>query len=567
MDLDHDILLQTFIEETQENLVAMEQALVALEARPGDDEAIRAVFRGAHTIKGNAATLGFRAVADFAHAFEDVLARLRARSLAPSAALTSLLLRALDALREGIALAAGGAEALPTESESVRQALEKYAADGGEAAAPEGNAPTFPDESPHLSEARGLEGRTLRVDVGRLDRMLRLAGEIAISRGRLREMLDRGQSSRDALETHREADRLFLELQEQIMEARLVPLGPVFRRHQRTVRDVALAVGKEVQLVVEGDEVEVDMTVVEHMRDPLTHMIRNAIDHGIETPDVRARRGKDARGRITLRARRDSGSIVMEIEDDGAGLDLPRIREVGAARGFDTARMRDAELGNLIFASGFSTAAAVTDLSGRGVGMEVVRRNVDLLRGTIAVETRPERGTTISIRVPLTLAIIDGFQVQVGAGAGAETYVVPLDTVVECMELPLGTGDRADECGVIDVRGEAVPFVRLGGVFSLGGDAPAPQARENVVVVKHEERLTGIAVDALLGQSQTVIKPLSKMFRGLPGVAGSTILGNGRVALILDVPALMREVTLRQSQRQVSDARDQAAPASSEAAS
>ncbi|HVU52496.1 MAG TPA: chemotaxis protein CheA [Polyangia bacterium] len=551
MDLDRDVLLQTFLEETQENLAQMEQALVALEASPSDDEAIRAVFRGAHTIKGNAATLGFRAVAEFAHAFEDVLARVRERALAPSTALTSLLLRALDVLREAVPLAVEGAEALPPASEAVREALARAregALDEGRVAPAGEEARSSPDEHAPLGggEGRVLEGRTLRVDVDRLDRMLRLAGEIAISRGRLRELLDRDAAARDALETHREADRLFLDLQEQIMEARLVPLGPVFRRHQRTVRDVGLAVGKQVALVVEGDEVEVDMAVVEHLRDPLTHMIRNAIDHGIEAPEARARLGKDPCGRITLRARRDSGSIVMEVEDDGAGLDLERIREVGAARGFDTARMRDADLRALIFASGFSTAATVTDLSGRGVGMEVVRRNVDLLRGTIAVESRPGQGTTISVRVPLTLAIIDGFQVQIGGGGG-QTYVIPLDTVVECMELQPSSGERADDHGVIDVRGEAVPFLRLGGVFGLGAGDGEPRARENVVVVKHEDRLAGIAVDALLGQSQTVIKPLSKMFRGLPGVAGSTILGNGRVALILDVPALLREATGRRS--------------------
>jgi two-component system, chemotaxis family, sensor kinase CheA len=544
MDLDRDILVQTFLEETQENLVSMEQALVRLEAHPADDEAIRAVFRGAHTIKGNAATLGYRPVADFAHVFEDVLARLREHALAPSTALTSLLLRALDVLREGIPLVVAGAEALPPAHQPVRQALERAASLVADAPAA---APTSADDDGRASMAeealpRVLEGRTLRVDVDRLDRMLRLAGEIAISRGRLREMLGRAGESRDALETHREADRLFLDLQDQIMEARLVPLGPVFRRHQRTVRDVGLAAGKPIALVVEGDEVEVDMAVVEHMRDPLTHMIRNAVDHGIESPEVRARRGKAPCGRVTLRARRDAGSIVIEIEDDGGGLDLARLREVGAARGFDTARMRDAELRNLIFASGFSTARTVTELSGRGVGMEVVRRSVDLLRGTISVDSRPEQGTTVSVRVPLTLAIIEGFQVEVGAGAGRETYVVPLDAVVECLELPAEASARAADCGVIDVRGQAVPFLRLGGVFGL---APATAARENVVVVKHEERLAGIAVDALLGQSQTVIKPLSKMFRGLPGVAGSTILGNGRVALILDVPALMREVTLR----------------------
>jgi two-component system chemotaxis sensor kinase CheA len=562
MDLDRDILLQTFLEETQENLVQMEQALVALEARPSDDEAIRAVFRGAHTIKGNAATLGFRAVADFAHLFEDVLARLREHALPPSTALTSLLLRALDVLREAVPLAVDGAEALPPAHAPVREGL-KGVLDGGRAAPLGEETPSLPDEDAHVAggDVR-LEGRTLRVDVDRLDRMLRLAGEIAISRGRLREMLDRDAGARDALETHREADRLFLDLQEQIMEARLVPLGPVFRRHQRTVRDVGLAVGKQVALAVEGDEVEVDMAVVEHMRDPLTHMIRNAIDHGIEAPDARVRLGKDPCGRITLRARRDSGSIVIEIEDDGAGLDLERIREVGAARGFDTARMRDADLRALIFASGFSTAKAVTDLSGRGVGMEVVRRNVDLLRGTIAVESRPGQGTTISVRVPLTLAIIDGFQVQIGSDVGGQTYVIPLDAVVECMELEAASGDRSDDCGVIDVRGEAVPFLRLGGVFGLGAErgGRGSAVRENVVVVKHEDRLAGIAVDALLGQSQTVIKPLSKMFRGLPGVAGSTILGNGRVALILDVPALMREAGQRRSTGPGSGAGGEAAP-------
>jgi two-component system chemotaxis sensor kinase CheA len=554
MDLDRDVLLQTFLEETQENLVQMEQALVALEARPSDDEAIRAVFRGAHTIKGNAATLGFRAVTDFAHLYEDVLARLREHALAPSTALTSLLLRAVDVLREIVPLAVvGPADTLPPAHEPVREALARHAGGGAGASAKDGasqpeEAPPTPDEDAHVAggDVRVLEGRTLRVDVGRLDRMLRLAGEIAISRGRLREMLDRGAESRDSLEIHREADPLFLDLQEQIMEARLVPLGPVFRRHQRTVRDIGLAVGKQIALVVEGDEVEVDMAVVEHMRDPLTHMIRNAVDHGIEAPAVRAQRGKDPCGRVTLRARRDSRSIVIEIEDDGAGLDLERIREVGAARGFDTARMHDAELRSLIFSSGFSTAAAVTDLSGRGVGMEVVRRNVDLLRGAITVESRAGHGTTVSVRVPLTLAIIDGFQVD----SGGETYVVPLDAVVECMELEAASGVRGEDCGVINVRGEAVPFLRLGGVFGLGGRAAGAAApRENVVVVKHEERLAGIAVDALLGQSQTVIKPLSKMFRGLPGVAGSTILGNGRVALILDVPALMREVVVRQARQ------------------
>jgi two-component system chemotaxis sensor kinase CheA len=554
MAIDRDVLHQTFLDEARENLVSIEQALIRLEANPADGESLRAIFRAAHTVKGNAASLGFRAVTEFAHVFEDVLARLRDRALELSTALTSLLLRAVDVLRNAIPLAIAGAGELPPAHVDVREALSCYA---GVDAAPvprsveERGEPVAPpaDEGP----ARTLDGRTLRVDVERLDRMLLLAGEIAISRGRLQEMLAGSAATRDALETHRETDRLFLDLQEQIMEARLVPLGPVFRRYQRTVRDLAVTLGKEVALVVEGDEVEVDMTVVEHMRDPLTHMIRNALDHGIEHPEVRALSGKDPCGKITLRARRESGSILIQIEDDGAGLDRGRIREVAASRGLDVSRLRDADLTNLIFASGFSTAEAVTDLSGRGVGMEVVRRNVDLLRGTIFVESEPERGATVSIRVPLTLAIIDGFQV----GAGDQTYVVPLDAIVECMELPAEAADRGSTDGVLNVRGQAVPLLRLGALF--GGPRVAG-SRENVVVVRHEDRLAALTVDALFGQSQTVIKPLSKMFRGLPGIAGSTILGSGRVALILDVPALLREATLRRAPRFTSTQAEASSP-------
>jgi two-component system, chemotaxis family, sensor kinase CheA len=549
MDIDRDMLLEAFSAESQENLDAVEDALVALETNPADDEALRAVFRAAHTIKGNAATIGFHAVAELGHIFEDVLARLRAHEIVLTTDLASLFLRAVDVLREAIPLAVAGATELLPAHVAVLRKLAQHASQAHPFAArpatviPQSNDAHADVVAPELGPAAPeptarAEGRTLRVDVDRLDRMLRLAGEIAIARGRLRDMLERGGSVLDAAETHRESDRLFLDLQEQIMQARMVPLGPAFRRHQRTVRDVALAHGKEVVLVVEGDEVEVDTTVIEHLRDPLTHMIRNAIDHGIETPAVRAQRGKNACGRITLRARRDSGSILIEIEDDGGGLDLERIRAVAVERGIDAARLRDADLRDLIFSSGFSTAETVTDLSGRGVGMEVVRRNIDLLRGSIAVESRLGHGTTISLRVPLTLAIIDGFQV----GAGDQTYVVPLDAIVECLELPRESGDRGAACGVINVRGQAVPFLRLGDLF---GSPVETTGRENVVVVRHDDRLAGIAVDALHGQSQTVIKPLSKMFRGVAGVSGSTILGNGRVALILDVPALLREATLR----------------------
>jgi two-component system chemotaxis sensor kinase CheA len=318
------------------------------------------------------------------------------------------------------------------------------------------------------------------------------------------------------------------ELQELVMRARMVPVGSLFRQYARTVRDVSVAQGKIAQLVTVGDDVELDTSAVEVLRDPLTHMIRNAVDHGLELPADRVAAGKPAVGRITLEAKHDGGSVVIRVSDDGLGLDRDRIR---ARAGSDAES--DAEILELIFAPGFSTSETVTEISGRGVGMDVVRRAVESLRGTLAVDSRPGAGTTFTIRLPLTLAVIDGF----GVAVGGETYVVPMDHVVECVELP---GDlRHDGTGVLLLRDEVVPFVRLRHHFGVAGASPD---RENVLIVQHEGAKAGLAVDALHGASQTVIKPLGDYFPHVPGVAGSSILGNGRVALILDTPGILRSL-------------------------
>ncbi|HXH62578.1 MAG TPA: chemotaxis protein CheA, partial [Gemmatimonadales bacterium] len=376
----------------------------------------------------------------------------------------------------------------------------------------------------------------------KLDRMLNLTGEIAIARGRVAQQLSAlpSEIGQEILEAHREADRLQLELQEQVMKARMVPVGPVFRQYARTVRDLARAHGKSVSLVIEGDDVELDTRVVERLRDPLTHMIRNTIDHGIESPELRAALGKAVEGRLTLRAAHDGGLIVIEVRDDGAGFNRERIAERARALGLatDPERLSDAELLPFVFAPGFSTAEVVTDLSGRGVGMDVVRRNIESLRGTIAITNAPGEGAVISIRLPLTLAIIDGF----GVGVGDETYVVPLDAVLECLSLPRDTHRDGDGHGVLNLRGDPLPFLRLRDRFTVAGDAPA---REHVLVVQHAGGRAGIAVDTLFGERQAVIKSLGTVLDGLSGVSGSTILGDGKVALILDVPALLREATGR----------------------
>jgi two-component system chemotaxis sensor kinase CheA len=319
----------------------------------------------------------------------------------------------------------------------------------------------------------------------------------------------------------------------------MVPIGPSFHQHLRTVRDVATSQGKQARLVVEGEDVEVDTAVVEIVRDPLTHMVRNALDHGIEPPEVRRAAGKDPTGRLLLRAFHDAGSMVIQVVDDGAGLDRDRIARKAVAMGLvaDAARLSDEDLARVVFEPGFSTAETVTELSGRGVGMDVVRRNVEALRGSVAIESERGRGTTVTIRVPLTLAIIQGFKV----GIADEAYILPLDAVVECLELPPEETASASVHGVVNLRGKPLPYLRLREHFGLEGRRPA---RENVVVVQHGVQSAGIVVDELHGESSTVIKPLGSMFKQIPGVAGSSILGNGRVALILDVAGILRE-TLR----------------------
>ena len=531
-DIDQEALIATFAEEAREVLDDMERHLLALEATPDDPECLHAVFRAAHTLKGGAATVGFDGPRDLAHDMESLLHGMRSGHPRPVPGVVSLLLGALDRLRLEVTGAATGRAGDPAGMSALRARLREVA--GGAV----GDAPSHPTTAGGDGPRADSAG-TLRVDMAKLDRMMDLAGEIAISRGRLGDLLERqDQPSQERLvEAHRESDRLFQDLQEIIMKARLVPLGPLFQHQVRTARDVAAATGKQVRIDIEGADVEVDTAVAEHVRDPLTHLVRNAVDHGIEGPEDRSRAGKDPCGVVTLRGYRDAGGIVIQVADDGRGLDHGRIaeraRDMGLLPGLGSPSTADAC--RLVFEPGLSTSDQVTAISGRGVGMDVVRRNVEALRGTAALESASGQGTTVTLRLPLTLAIIQGFRVVVAG----ETYVLPLDAVVECLEMPAEERGRTEATGVIDLRGRPLPFLRLRSRFGL---AAAPAERENVVVVRHGEACAGLGVDSLLGESQTVIKPLGKMFQGVPGVSGSSILGDGRVALILDVAGLLREV-------------------------
>jgi two-component system, chemotaxis family, sensor kinase CheA len=544
--LDHAELIQIFSAESEENLREMEVAFVQLESTPQDEETLQAIFRAAHTIKGNAAGLGFPALAKFAHGVEDVLDGLRTGATVLTTPLATILLQAVDALRQLVAGAVKGNDELHPDHIEL---LEDLMIEAGGGAQGTDRRETKRDRRTgggrrRTDHAHGGRSQTLRVEIEKLDRMLNLTGEIAVARERLSGLLDEdGRALRfeEILEAHRAADRLFMDLQEEVMKIRMVPLGPTFRQFVRTVRDIATTQGKLAVVELSGEDVDVDMNVIEHLRDPLTHIVRNAVDHGIEPPEIRQALGKDPRGRLSLHAWHEGGSIVIKVQDDGAGLErtkvIDRARAMGYAADFD--KLGDNELFRLILEPGFSTASEVTEFSGRGVGMDVVRRNVEALRGVISIESRAGVGTTITIRLPLTLAIIRGFAV----GVDEETYIMPLDAVIECIEFPRDGSEDVASRGVINLRGQALPYLRLRDCFRLGGQ---PTERENVLVLRYHDQRVGLVVDRLFGENQTVIKSLSRTLGDLPGVSGSAILGNGRVALILEVEGLLREA-LRQS--------------------
>lgn len=537
-DFDREAILDSFLVESEEGLDGMEHALVQMESNPSDLELLHSVFRVAHTVKGNATSLEFTELAGFAHVVEDLLGVFREQQALPNPDVISLLLKAVDELRAMLSIVKAGPLELTAQQHSLRKEIAREVERRSKRVvnahgfAGELNPGTRGDALPTTSP------RTLRADVDKLDHMLNLTGEIVIAQGRLRQMLEKlgGEQGRAILEMHREAERLYMDLQSEVMSIRMVPIGPLFRQFVRSVRDLARSHGKLARLEVVGGDVEVDTTVLELLKDPLLHLLRNSVDHGLEKPALRESHGKNPCGLIRLTASHSGGNILVKMEDDGAGFDHARILEKAARIGLISAKddLCDQEIYDLVFQAGFSTAESVTDISGRGVGMDVVRRNIDSLRGTVEITSNTGIGSTVTIRLPLTLAIIEGFSVRVGR----EIFIVPLEHVTECTELP--PEERSNEAsGILSLRGNAVPYVRLRRAFSLAGEIPK---REQMVVVKINEFHAGIVVDELLGGMQTVVKPLGRAFRTVSGIAGSTVLGDGRVGLIIDVPTLLRGV-------------------------
>ena len=390
-------------------------------------------------------------------------------------------------------------------------------------------------------EKKSEESRFIRVSADKLDDLISLIGELVIGVSAARIVA----TKRDDLEMFEVAERL-----EQLVEGardhslrlRMVPVGDTFSRFKRIVHDVSKALSKDVDLVITGGDTELDKSMVEQIVDPLTHLVRNALDHGMETSAEREQVNKPPKGRIGLNAYHDAGAIVIEVSDDGRGLSRPKILSKAQEKGLipADAQLTDNEVWNLIFLPGFSTAEKVTDISGRGVGMDVVRRNIEALRGEVTLLSRTGKGSTVQIRLPLTLAIIDGFLIEV---AGA-TFVLPLDGVEECIEVPTQGQKMTTAAGYFELRGVVIPLLDLTRHFHLEGPS---HPRGSVVVVRHGTKRVGIRVDKLLGEHQTVIKPLGRLFSRMRSISGSTILGSGAVALILDVGALLADAGKHQT--------------------
>lgn len=548
----NDDIAADFIIEAQEILDRLGEQLVELEQAPADSEQLNAVFRGFHTLKGGAGFLAITAMVELCHAAEEALGLARsgqAQLQAPhfDAAQQSLdwLQSMLDAVSAGQpaphappALIAqfdmSGAPA-PAPAAAPAAAPTPAAAGSATPAGASAAAPAAPAAAPKPAARAPSEAEhTVRVDTKRLDAIVNLTGELVLARNRLKtlrsrikdEELERAVSSLD-LATAR--------LQSAVMRTRMQPVGKVFSRFNKLARDVARSLAKEVELEVIGADTELDRNLVEALADPLVHLVRNAIDHGVETPELREATGKSRMGNVRLSAQQEGDFVSIEVQDDGAGIDPERLRVKAREKGLidaeAAARLSSEECLQLIFLPGFSTKQAVTDISGRGVGMDVVQSRIRELSGQIQIQSELGRGSRFLIRVPLTLAILPTLLIA----AHQDVYALPLARVVEVLHAPSSQLRWFDGRLILDRRHTTLPLVDLRRWLGVDTD---DGALLTVVLLQAGETRFGLVVDQVIGREEVVIKPLPKVLRGLPGYAGATLIGDGRMALILDVDGL-----------------------------
>jgi two-component system chemotaxis sensor kinase CheA len=583
--------IREFLVESEENLSRLDQDLVELEKHPGDTALLSSIFRTIHTIKGACGFLAFSTLESITHQAESLLSQLRdgKRELTP--ALVSLILETVDATRKVLASIEANWQEGPQHFEDLTERLRRAAqlpvADESQAApvplssapvapvqaapsappaptpeAPVAKAPSAPQEESQLEkeqrvgerrigeERRQEAGRreddaerhsaavdaNIRVGVGLLDKLMDLVGELVLTRNQILQFnTEREDAALNA--TSQRLNLITTELQEGVMKTRMQPIGVVWNKLPRVVRDMAIALGKQIQLDMDGAETELDRTIIEAIKDPLMHLIRNSCDHGIELPDVRTAAGKPAEGRLTLRAFHEGGQVNIEIGDDGGGIDVVRVKqkaiEKGLLRPEQADKLSEREALGLIFLPGFSTAQAVTNISGRGVGMDVVKSHIEKIGGVVDLSSRPGEGSTVKIRIPLTLAIIPGLIVT----SGGERFVIPQVSLLELIRLEADSTAKHIEyvhgTPVYRRRGSLLPIAYLNQV--LGLRTPDQSEAVSIVVLQAEDRQFGLVVDGIYDTQEIVVKPLGKQLKGLTLYAGATIMGDGHVALILDV--------------------------------
>jgi two-component system, chemotaxis family, sensor kinase CheA len=546
-------LIGDFINEASEHLATIESEVLTLERDPSANAPLHAAFRSFHTIKGLAGFLELNDIRSVSHDVETLLDRARNRQLAVTPAVTDVVLEGADYLKRAVAWVEASLRGTPTAPPEtatvlshVRLALEGKldtlpvrAAIAETASGPAGEAPQKSGTEKASAEKTTEAGFSLRVDAGKLDSMMDMVGELVIAQSMLMHSPELAQLAGSNLQRNlQELARITVDVQRMAMSLRMTPVSQLYSKMTRLVRDLSRKTGKTVRLELCGEDTELDKTIVEQLADPLMHMVRNSLDHGLETPDERVAKGKPAEGLLRLAASHQAGQIVVEVTDDGRGLNTEKILRKAREKGIvaEGQNPSENEIFHLIFAPGFSTADKITDVSGRGVGMDVVRKQIQGLRGRIEIRSEKDAGSTFLLKLPLTLAIIEGLIVTIGEGR----YILPISNVREMLRPTadmLFTIENRAEMAMI--RGELVPILRLDRRFGIPGAVQNPPDGL-FVIVESEGRSYCLLVDSMIGKQEVVIKSLGETFQNVAGISGGAILGDGRVGLILDVAGVLR---------------------------
>ena len=547
-----DESLNEFLIESHELLDGMEAGLLSLEKSPQDPEAIDRIFRAIHSIKGASGFLSLAKIEAVSHEGETLLARLRDQTIRADAKIVSALLDLSDCLRQILsAIERDGSEGGGDYSAAMAAVRAIYSssstdalvAQAGEAAGEAGG---------DSAAGSGASAATLRVDLLLLEKLMNLVGELVLARN---QILQHAVRQRDSgfLATTQRLNLVTSELQEGMMKTRMQPISTIWGKFPRIVRDLGVQLGKKIRIEMEGKETEVDRTIIEAIKDPMSHMIRNACDHGVETTAERTAAGKPAEGRIVLRAWHEGGQVIIEMTDDGRGMDPAKLKAKAVAKGLITTqaaeKMDDAQALRLIFEAGFSTAEKVTSVSGRGVGMDVVKSNVERIGGSVDLHSVVGKMTTIRIKIPLTLAIIPALIIR----SGGEIFAIPQVNLLELVRIdPEHSDEKIEEVNgepVFRLRGKLLPIAFLNKELKLDTKRWSGQ-KANLVVLMAEEHQFGLVVDSIMDTEEIVVKPLGAQLKSLSVFAGASIMGDGRVALILDVVGLAKRARLIQSSRQ-----------------